>query len=483
MTAPRLTVTQIDFFERDVVLRLPFRFGVVTLTEAPQAFVRVRIRTDDGSEASGAAAELMVPKWFDKDQALDNAQNFDQLRASCAIAGDAYRASGAQTAFGLTASTYHPIRKTAAGQGLNALVAGFGAALVDRAVLDGLCRAGEISFFDAIVANLPGIVAQPLAPDLAGFDLTGFLSGLTPRERIHARHTVGMLDPLAAADQSTAERLDDGLPETLEEVVRVYGHRYYKVKVRGEQAADIERLLAIAAVLDTSGGDYRVTLDGNEQYDDVESLLALWRAIEAEPRLARFRQAVLFIEQPIKRGRALACDVTKLGAIRPVILDESDDGYDTFVAGRDHGYRGISSKTCKGLYKSILNAARCAGWNAERAGDGYFMSAEDLTCQAGLSVQQDLALVALLGLSHVERNGHHYVLGMAGAPAAEQAAFRDAHPDLYRKIDARTALAIDRGEIAIGSLGGIGYASGAQPDWQAMRAMPRAVLASRLSRT
>ena len=45
------------------------------------------------------------------------------------------------------------------------------------------------------------------------------------------------------------------------------------------------------------------------------------------------------------------------------------------------------------------------------------MSGEDLTTQAGLSVQQDLALVNLLGIRHVERNGHHYVNGMAALPA------------------------------------------------------------------
>jgi hypothetical protein len=45
------------------------------------------------------------------------------------------------------------------------------------------------------------------------------------------------------------------------------------------------------------------------------------------------------------------------------------------------------------------------------------MSAEDLTTQAGLAVQQDLALVNLIGLTHVERNGHHYVNGFAGQGA------------------------------------------------------------------
>ena len=33
----------VELLERPVTLRLPFRFGVVTLTECPQAFARVRI--------------------------------------------------------------------------------------------------------------------------------------------------------------------------------------------------------------------------------------------------------------------------------------------------------------------------------------------------------------------------------------------------------------------------------------------------------
>ena len=70
------------------------------------------------------------------------------------------------------------------------------------------------------------------------------------------------------------------------------------------------------------------------------------------------------------------------------------------------------------------------------------MSAEDLTTLAGVSVQQDLALVSLLGLTHVERNGHHFIDGMSFAPEAEQAAFARAHPDLYEPIrQARRACA------------------------------------------
>ena len=48
MTTPRVQVSEIRFFERPVVLRMPFRFGVVTLTEAPQVFDRARVIHKDG---------------------------------------------------------------------------------------------------------------------------------------------------------------------------------------------------------------------------------------------------------------------------------------------------------------------------------------------------------------------------------------------------------------------------------------------------
>ena len=79
--AAKLRVREVAFFERDVRLRLPFRFGVVTLTEASQVFARARIALEDGREAWGAAAEMLAPKWFDKNPALSNADNAEQLRA------------------------------------------------------------------------------------------------------------------------------------------------------------------------------------------------------------------------------------------------------------------------------------------------------------------------------------------------------------------------------------------------------------------
>ena len=78
--SPLLELIDIELFERPVLLRLPFKFGVVTLTHCPQAFVRVQVRTAGGKIVHGGAAEVMAPKWFDKNLALSNEDNFNQLR-------------------------------------------------------------------------------------------------------------------------------------------------------------------------------------------------------------------------------------------------------------------------------------------------------------------------------------------------------------------------------------------------------------------
>jgi hypothetical protein len=191
---------------------------------------------------------------------------------------------------------------------------------------------------------------------------------------------------------------------------------------------------------------------------------ALWTKMKAEPRLKRLVDSIIFFEQPVKRQNALEKKVA--GIDKPVIIDESDDSMDAFLRARALGYKGVSSKTCKGIYRSLINRARCDAW-----GNGYFMSGEDLTIQAGLALQQDLALVSLLGITHVERNGHHYVNGMAGLSRGEQDAFLAAHPDLYERSNGAVRVKISNGDLSIGSLGCTGYASAAMPDWESMREM------------
>lgn len=472
MNAPRFTLLETERFEWPFTLRLPFRFGVITVTQGRQAVIRARIRLDDGREAWGIAAETLAAKWFDKDPKLSDAQNEQQLRRALELACEVTQAAGADTAFGHFANSYAGHVAACGREALNPLVAGFGRALLDRAMLDAVLKAKGVSFWTGMRANIGGMTPHAVIPDLPGFNFARLLDSLVPLQQIHARHTVGLVDPITASDQDS--RVDDGLPETLEEIVGVYRHRYWKLKVGGNVAQDVERLSRIASVLDKLHGGYHASLDGNEQYEDAQGALALWRAMQAEPRLRNLCASILYIEQPVKRARALATTMASLAAERPVIIDESDGPLDAFVTGRALGYAGVSSKACKGVWRSLINLARCRTWNAAEGGGRYFMSAEDLTTLAGVCVQQDLALVSLLGLPHVERNGHHFVDGFAGRPKAEAYRFLEAHGTLYADTSRGPRLAIHEGVLDLTSLDTPGLGATIEPDTRAMDVMAKA---------
>jgi len=318
-----------------------------------------------------------------------------------------------------------------------------------------------------------GLRATPLTPELAGFDFGRLFGAAAPAGHIAVRHTVGLVDPIVASDITEGDRLDDGLPQSLDQVIERYGNRYFKLKISGDRDADIDRLERIAGVLDRLDTPYFATLDGNEQYGDAGAIAEFYLGLSRRPALGRMLASILYVEQPIARASALSVPVKELARHVPVIIDESDGELSAFVQARELGYTGVSSKACKGVWKSILNLARCRLWNG--ATDvRYVMSAEDLTCEPGISLQQDLALVGLLGLTHVERNAHHFIDGFGGRPVAEERAFLAAHPDLYHDDGGRVRLRIERGDLAVGSLLPAGFGTLVTPSFDAAAPMPKA---------
>jgi hypothetical protein len=451
--APRLKLRDIAFFERPVQFARPFRFGAITLHATPQLFVRVEIEVEGRGTAVGASAELLVPKWFDKRPELSPAQTVDGLRRSLEIARGLYLArTGYLTAFDLHASCIGAQIATCAKKNIPPLAAAYGPAEIDKAVLDAVLRAVETNFFDGMAGNIAGIDAR-LSPDLKETDITTFLAGRKPLPRVAIRHTVGLDDTVEGKD---------GVADAHENA----GARYFKLKLSGDPAADAARLARIGKELDTLGHGYKVTLDANEQYADLAALQALIDRLDRDPGLGPIASRLLYIEQPMPRDITRQSPLGSLAA-RGFIIDEADDSYDAFPAARALGYHGISSKSCKGLYKSVVNATRAAKWSAD--GGTFFVTGEDLTCQAGLAVQQDLALGAFLGIAHAERNGHHYVDGFGDTPAAEAQAFAAAHPDLYADAGHGIRLSIHDGDLLTGSLHATGFATSVHPDWSALR--------------
>ncbi|MBC8059004.1 MAG: hypothetical protein H7Y61_20745, partial [Rhizobiales bacterium] len=420
--------------------------------------VRVTVEVSGHGAADGWAAEMMVPKWFDKRAGRSNEANIADLAAATRAAAGAYLNDTPATPFALFARHCPALMRQARADGLTDLSAGFGQAVVDRAVIDALCRALGISFFDAAQRNALGLCDEPISADMTGWDWSTWLATLRPLRRIEARHTVGLLDEI-----DTVRFGADGLPISLRAVIERYGHRCFKIKLGGDPAADLQRLRAVLGVLDATVSNYRYTVDGNEQYANRGALDELLDGLRA-------LKPPLYIEQPLPRELSLDAPLPS-NPCAPLLMDEADGTLDAFVQGRLLGWTGVSSKGCKGVYKSLVNRARCDRWNLESAEGSprWFMSAEDLTCQAGLAVQQDLALAALLGLTHCERNGHHYGDGFGTAPAAEQAAFAAAHPDLYTRDSGDVRLAIVAGSIELDSLHAPGFAHAAEPDFESLQ--------------
>ena len=439
--SPRIAVKSIDLSERRVPFRHPFRFGAVTVNEAPQIFVHVTIEVD-GQRSTGAAAELMVPKWFNKDADLSAGDTIDQLRQSSAIARTLYlEHTTPDTAFGLHAARNGTQVAACGKAGIPPLAANFGTAEIDKAILDALLRSQRTDFFNGMRTNLAGLDAR-LTPDLDNSAISNFLTGRKVSQRIAVRYTIGMLDTL----------------DSVSEAIRAK-YRFFKIKLCGDPEKDRVRLSELAALL--GDGDYQATLDANEQYRSIGDLDTLVKALQTDTALEALAARLLYIEQPFARENTWNFDLRSLATTVAFIIDEADDSYDAFPRAKILGYRGVSSKSCKGLYKSLLNGARAACWN--KAGEDFFISAEDLTCQAGLAVQQDNALVAFHGLKHAERNGHHYVDGFANTPALEAGSFLAAHSDLYEKSDGIVRLAVHDGTIATESLAVPGFACALQP--------------------
>ena len=451
-----LSINDVRFYMRNVRTRMPFKYGVATLTSVPILHVLMDIEMADGMRATGVAGDILPPKWFDKDPAKDYAENVDDLIAMARTAAAAYQIAGGRprSLFDIWREGYGATLAAGDGCGLNHLTASHGSTLMERALFDGLGAALGLSYYELLQANLPGLDLGWIYSELNGV-VAGDVIASEPLNSLYIRHTVGLTDPIWAREIAAPDRLGDGLPQALEEYIQIQALSYFKIKVSGDLEADLERLRSIAALLDQSASDYFITLDGNEQYRSIESFVELLDRVEEDRQLARFYASVLYIEQPLERSAAL--DVQLESGIRavsgrkPMLIDESDGDLNTFKEATRLGYLGVSTKNCKGLIKALANQGLAQHLRAT-TGKGYFLTGEDLMNLPVVPLQQDLTHVAALGILHVERNGHHYVHGLDHLALAERQGCRQQHASLYGCQGNSLVLKIGSGAIDVSSL-------------------------------
>lgn len=443
-------------FSRRIATRMPFRFGTATMTDLEAVYVRVELETADGRSAFGTGASVLSPMWFDKNPNRTLAARRNDLLLSIRLARDAYVGRAAPSAFALHELAQRVVLDRCRGRGLGLLAAGFGIALFDGAVVDALCRLDNITLHEA------------LARDRLGF---GAIRGLpdAPSETLEVRHTVGLSDPILPSDVTSP--LDDGLPESLAQVVRRYGHRFFKIKIGPDVSVMREWLRRITEVLDECvAGQWCVTLDGNESFQDMTQLGRLVTELATRRDLQPMCRATMWIEQPLPRDLSLSRGILAgLGPLHPkIVLDESDATDQVVGQALALGYGGISAKNCKGIYRTLHSFRTLEEWNRQPRRNAV-LSGEDLTNPGVYPFHQDTCVMASLGVPHVERNAHHYVRGQAHLTERERANLLREFPSLYERCDnGLVTLKIRDGRISTKEIVASGYGTISEPDWEAL---------------
>lgn len=469
-------IDSIQFFVRETKpARFPSALGAAALRNeppehatSPLCHARLMVSDERGNTTFGCSADRLSVRWLDKRPHRDSDLKRRQLVALIQKARQSYLTQpDFDSPFAYWLDRHREIMEAGREANQEDLTSSFASALLERAMLDAVSRLSNRSMFRMLREARLGFQPSQLHPELAGMEFTNVLPD-RPVTEINIRHTVGIFDPLTDEDWPVSQRLNDGLPETLNDYIQQLGIRYFKVKLSGDVNADLRRLERLWEIL-PHDVEPALTLDANEAFPDLSTFATFVRRFEQE-QLGLF-QHVLYIEQPLPRDIALdqqaARAIPELAKRKPLIIDESDSSLTSYRRALDVGYAGTSHKNCKGFFKSLANLALVAYfWSEDRP---TVLSAEDLQNLPVVPLQQDLASVGILGLNHCERNGHHYNFGLSMLSEIDKRHATQRHPDLYEQRGDEWFLRICDGRVQCASLHGVGFGVVDEPDWSSMQ--------------
>src|SRR5262245_59436655 len=195
--ADRFTLSPFEFFVLRTRTRLPFRYGIASMTEVPHLFVRTTV-TLGRSSAVGVTAEGLPPKWFTKDPSTAFEQDLPEMLEAIRHAAEIAVGNAAEPVcfFDFWRELNQRQFAWAESHATATLLAGLGVSLVERAILDGLCRVTATPVHRMLSENRLGLRLGEIYGELQGVEV----SDLLPRSPLNAcfvRHTLGLADALS----------------------------------------------------------------------------------------------------------------------------------------------------------------------------------------------------------------------------------------------------------------------------------------------
>jgi L-alanine-DL-glutamate epimerase-like enolase superfamily enzyme len=440
-------IVEVNHGYEDFRYRAPYQFGGRSVDSVTLLNVNCRVQTGDGRESWGFGSMTLGNAW-----SFPAASHDDGLQAMKALA-DALRPVTAACddrghpidLFRVLEPEYlraasdvtNKLKLPAPIPKLCTLVV---ASAFDAAIHDAYGKAFDVSTYETYG---PKFISHDLSQDLGAQFKGEYLDRYVPSEPRAATllfHSVGASDPLEASDVRT--RINDGLPNTLEEWIPHDGLIGFKMKLNGGNlTADFERVVRIDRVVNRAQAargvkDWKYLLDFNEGCPNVAYLLEFLRKVrEATP--TGFDR-ILYIEQPTARDlqKDRANVMHEAAKLRPVVIDESLTDLETLLLAREMGYTGVALKACKGQSQAMLMAAAAQKF-------GMFLCVQDLTCPGASLIHSAGIAARVPGNAGIEANARQFV---PSANAAWEARF----PGLFT---------IQNGMMNTGQLTGPGLAA------------------------
>ena len=236
-------IKEVAFSFDDFQYRAPMKFRATVVDQVTLLNVRVRVRSIAGAEGVGFGSMTLGNVWSFPSSTL---RYEDTLAAMKQLAGKI--AAIAETS-GISGD---PIELSHQLEPQYLAVAG---------AIPTLCTLVVASAFDAAMHDAFGKLLglncyQTYGPEYVAHDLRRYLDprfkgeyldryiSEQARPCLYVYHLVGALDALTAADLD--HRVNDGLPETLEEWVRAEGVDHIKIKLDGDNLEwDVNRTLSV----------------------------------------------------------------------------------------------------------------------------------------------------------------------------------------------------------------------------------------------
>jgi len=266
--------------------RTPIKFGGRVVTDAVLLHVAVDVVTRDGRQGRGFGSVPVGNVWAWPSQKVPGEST---LQAMIGLGQRLVREAAGYPEYG------HPLEIThELSQGYQPAA---DAVARDAGLAESIPRLAQLvaaspleaAIHDAYGKTLGRNSYNLLGPEFVNCDLSAYLGPefrgeyldaytlRQPKATMPLYHLVGALDPLTDGD--LAQRINDGLPETLPEWIAADGLTHLKIKLNGDNLAwDVDRVVAIervaaAAQQERGCAAWYYSADFNEKCQNVEYVL------------------------------------------------------------------------------------------------------------------------------------------------------------------------------------------------------------------